>query len=214
MENKNQFKPKFGEREKFYPLTTEESILPTKKFFMLYLNGGVIFCEKTTEHDKLGLRFYVINGNWHGRLKPDLALKVEYTKYETLFEKGNEKYIIVLNHDALAVFKDLYKKTEKNIVLIANISDTPWLIKQLAVNEKLEEMYKESKIPLINDSNGAFINSLGLNDNTQNKYFIYKLNIDGTIVKMNEGFVELNILEKGISEELSKKSLEEIKKLF
>ena len=44
--------------------------------------------------------------------------------------------------------------------------------------------------------------------------FIYKLNIDGTIVKTNEGFVELNILEKGISPENSKKSLEDIIKLF
>ena len=109
--------------------------------------------------------------------------------------------MVVLNHDSLALFKDLYKYTDKNVVLIANISNTPWIIKQLAVNEKLEGMYKESKIPLINDSNGAFINSLGLNDNTQNKYFVYKLNIDGTIVKTNEGFVELNILEKGISPE-------------
>lgn len=137
-----------------------------------------------------------------------------YSKFETFFQKGVEKYLIVLNHDSLALFKDLYKYTDKNIVLIANVSNTPWLIKQLAVNGKLEEMYKDSKIPLINDSNGLFINTLALNDNTQNKYFIYKLNIDGTIVKINEGLVELNILEKGISEELSKKSLEEIKKLF
>lgn len=137
-----------------------------------------------------------------------------YSKFETIFQKGVEKYLIVLNHDSLALFKDLYKYTDKNIVLIANVSNTPWLIKQLAVNGKLEEMYKDSKIPLINDSNGLFINNLVLNDNTQNKYFIYKLNMDGTIVKINEGLVELNILEKGISEELSKKSLEEIKKLF
>ena len=137
-----------------------------------------------------------------------------YSKFETFFQKGVEKYLIVLNHDSLALFKDLYKYTDKNIVLIANVSNTPWLIKQLAVNGKLEEMYKDSKIPLINDSNGLFINNLVLNDNTQNKYFIYKLNSDGTIVKINEGLVELNILEKGISEELSKKSLEEIKKLF
>ena len=137
-----------------------------------------------------------------------------YSKFETLFQKGVEKYLIVLNHDSLVLFKDLYKYTDKNIVLIANVSNTPWLIKQLAVNGKLEEMYKDSKIPLINDSNGLFINNLALNDNTQNKYFIYKLNNDGTIVKINEGLVELNILEKGISEELSKKRLEEIKKLF
>ena len=73
-------------------------------------------------------------------------------------------------------------------------------------------MYKDSKIPLINDSNGFFINSLDLKDNTQNKYFIYKLNSDGTIVKMNEGLVELNSLEKGISQENSKNSLEQIVK--
>ena len=137
-----------------------------------------------------------------------------YSKFETLFQKGVEKYLIVLNHDSLALFKDLHKYTDKNIVLIANISNTPWLIKQLAVNGKLEEMYKDSKIPLINDSNGLFINNLVLNDNTQNKYFIYKLNSDGTIVKINEGLVELNILEKGILEENSKKSLEQIVKSF
>ena len=127
-----------------------------------------------------------------------------FPKFEMFFQKGTEKYLVILNHDSLALFKDLYKYTDKNIVLIANISNTPWIIKQLAVNEKLEGMYKESKIPLINDSNVAFINSLGLNDNTQNKYFIYNLIIDGTIVKTNEGFVELNILEKGISPENSK----------
>ena len=137
-----------------------------------------------------------------------------YSKFETLFQKGVEKYLIVLNHDSLALFKDLHKYTDKNIVLIANVSNTPWLIKQLAVNGKLEEMYKDSKIPLINDSNGLFINNLALNDNTQNKYFIYKLNNDGTIVKINEGLVELNILEKGILEENSKKSLEQIVKSF
>jgi hypothetical protein len=144
----------------------------------------------------------------------DVVANNPYTKVETLFQKGVEKYIIVLNHDSLALFKDLHKYSDKNIVLIANISNTPWLIKQLAVNGKLEEMYKDSKIPLINDSTGAFINSLALNDNTQNKYFIYKLNSDGTINKINEGLVELNILEKGISSENSQKSLEEIIKIF
>jgi hypothetical protein len=135
-----------------------------------------------------------------------------YSKFETLFQKGVEKYIIVLNHDSLALFKDLYKYTNKNIVLIANISNTPWIIKELAVNEKLQEMYKDSTIPLINDSKGSFIYSLALKDNTQNKYFIYKLNSDGTIIKINEGLVELNILEKGISKEDSKNSLEQIVK--
>lgn len=137
-----------------------------------------------------------------------------FPKFEMFFQKGVEKYLVVLNHDSLALFKDLYKYTDKNVVLIANISNTPWIIKQLAVNGKLEEMYKNSTIPLINDSKGIFINSLGLNDNTQNKYFIYKLNVEGNIIKINEGFVELNILEKGISPENSKNNLEQIVKLF
>jgi hypothetical protein len=137
-----------------------------------------------------------------------------YTKFETLFPKGVEKYIVVLNHDTLAVFKDLYKKTEKNIVLVANISNTPWLIKQLAVNGELEKMYKDSKIPLINDSNGSFVKSLFINNNKQNQYFIYKLNIDGTIIKINEGFVKEGALEKGLTPAELENSLNEIIKLF
>ena len=145
--------------------------------------------------------FDVVNGN-------------NYTKKDDFF-KNFPIYLIVLNHDTLAVFSELYKKNlNENIVFVANISNTPWFIKQLAVNGKLEEMYKESKIPLINDSNGAFMNSLALNDNTQNKYIIFKLKSDGNIEKLKEGFVELNILEKGISAEDSKKSLEEIIKIF
>ena len=166
---------------------------------------------KNPNKNELNQNKSVLNINFIPRYF-DLVSNNPYTKAETLFEKGVEKYIIVLNHDSLALFKNLYKYTDKNIVLIANISNTPWLIKQLAVNGKLEEMYKDSKIPLINDSNGFFINSLDLKDNTQNKYFIYKLNSDGTIVKMNEGLVELNSLEKGISQENSKNSLEQIVK--
>ena len=168
---------------------------------------------KNPNKNELNQNKSVLNINFIPRYF-DLLSNSPYTKAETLFQKGVEKYIIVLNHDSLALFKDLYKYTDKNIVLIANISNTPWIIKQLAVNGKLEEMYKNSSIPLVNDSKGIFINSLGLNDNTQNKYFIYKLNVEGNIIKINEGFVELNILEKGISPENSKNNLEQIVKLF
>ena len=43
----------------------------------------------------------------------ELIGKSPYTKFETLFQEGTEKYIVVLNHDSLAVFKDLYKKIDK-----------------------------------------------------------------------------------------------------
>ena len=44
-----------------------------------------------------------------------------FPKFEMFFQKGVEKYLVVLNHDSLALFKDLYKYTDKNVVLIANI---------------------------------------------------------------------------------------------
>lgn len=137
-----------------------------------------------------------------------------YVKYETFFKAGEEKYIVVLNHDSLAVFKELYKKIDKNIILVANISNTPWIIKQIAVNGELEKMYKDSKIPLINDSNAEFINALGLKDSSQNKYFIYKLQKDGTITKIAEQSVKLGALEKGISKEELDTSLNEVLKIL
>ena len=144
----------------------------------------------------------------------ELIGKSPYTKFETLFQEGVEKYIVVLNHDSLAVFKDLYKKTDKNIVLIANISNTPWIIKQIAVNGELEKMYKDSKIPLINDDSGSFIRALKINNNKQNQYFVFKLNTDGSIIKVTEGLVKQGALEKGLNNEELEKSLNEIVKIF
>jgi hypothetical protein len=144
----------------------------------------------------------------------ELIGKSPYTKFETLFQEGAEKYIVVLNHDSLAVFKDLYKKTDKNIVLIANISNTPWIIKQIAVNGELEKMYKDSKIPLINDDSGSFIRALKINNNKQNQYFVFKLNTDGSIIKVTEGLVKQGALEKGLNNEELEKSLNEIVKIF
>lgn len=137
-----------------------------------------------------------------------------YTKFETLFPKGKEKYLVVLNHDALGVFKELYKYTNENILLIANVSNTPWLIKQLAVNGKLEELYQNSTIPLVNDTNGAFINSLAFKNSMQNGYFIYKLNSDGSIIKVTEGKVKMGALENPLSNEELETTLKDISKLF
>lgn len=133
-----------------------------------------------------------------------------YTKFEEIFKSNEEKFIIVLNHDALAVFKDLYTKTDKNIVLVANISNTPWLIKQIAVNGELEKMYKDSKISLINDSDGIFVRNLGVNDVKQNKYFVFKLKIDGTIEKVSDGYVKEAALTKGFTKEEFEKDIKVI----
>ena len=140
--------------------------------------------------------------------------KSEYTKFETLFQKDVEKHIIVLNHDALVVFKDLYKKTDKSIVLIANISNTPWLVKKLAVNDELEKMYKDSTIPLINDNSGSFTKILSINSTKQNQYFVYKLNTDGKITKITEGFVKEGALEKGLTNKELENNLNDLIKIL
>ena len=131
-----------------------------------------------------------------------------YTKKEDLFKKGESSYIIVANHDSLVVLNKLYNYTNKKVVLVANVSRTPWVIKKLAVDGKLEELYKNSKIKIVNDSTGSIVKSLGLNDITQNKYFIYKVLEDGNIKKINEGTVKLDALQKGITKEEIKASNE------
>ncbi|MGA1931310.1 hypothetical protein ACH5BF_01100 [Arcobacter sp. YIC-464] len=124
-----------------------------------------------------------------------------YFRKEVLFPKAEEKTIIVLNHDALIVFNELDKYTNKDILLVANISSTPWLIKKLAVDGKLEELYSNTKNKLINDSSGAVVRVLGLNNIIQNKYFVYQVKTDGSINKSFEGDVKLDALQKGISVE-------------
>lgn len=139
----------------------------------------------------------------------EVVAKNQYTKKEDFFTFDKKLNLVVLNHDALAVFKDLGKYTNQDdIVLIANISNTPWFIKQIAVNGELEEMYKTSKIPLINDSDGSFIKALNLNDNSQNTYFVYTLFEDENIKRNFSNKVKKGALQEGINEEEKKEILE------
>lgn len=131
-------------------------------------------------------------------------------KVEDVFTLGTQKYIIFLNHDSLAVFKDLYKKTEKDVVLVANISNTPWLIKKVAVDGELENLYKDSEILLINDSNGVFRSRFALKDDSQNGYFIYKLQENGDIENIGNGFVKKGALQEGITQEEIDETLEKV----
>ena len=145
--------------------------------------------------------FDVVNGN-------------NYTKKDDFFKKF-PLYLIVLNHDSLAVFSELHKKNiNENIVLVANISNTPWLIKQIAVNGELEKMFKNSKINLINDSSGSFSNSLDINNNSQNGYFVYKVFEDGKITKIFQNSVKKGALQNGIAKEEIETELESFIKEF
>ncbi|QNM89059.1 hypothetical protein [Aliarcobacter cryaerophilus] len=157
--------------------------------------------QKELELKNLPAFFDVVNGN-------------NYTKKDDFFKKF-PLYLIVLNHDSLAVFSELHKKNiNENIVLVANISNTPWLIKQIAVNGELEKMFKNSKINLINDSSGSFSNSLDINNNSQNGYFVYKVFEDGKITKIFQNSVKKGALQNGITKEEIETELENFIKEF
>ncbi len=157
--------------------------------------------QKELEFKNLPAFFDVVNGN-------------NYTKKDDFFKKF-PLYLIVLNHDSLAVFSELYKKNiNENIVFVANISNTPWLIKQIAVNGELEKMFKNSKINLINDSSGSFSNSLDINNNSQNGYFVYKVFEDGKITKIFQNSVKKGALQNGITKEEIETELENFIKEF
>ena len=157
--------------------------------------------QKELEFKNLPAFFDVVNGN-------------NYTKKDDFFKKF-PLYLIVLNHDSLAVFSELHKKNiNENIVLVANISNTPWLIKQIAVNGELEKMFKNSKINLINDSSGSFSNSLDINNNSQNGYFVYKVFEDGKITKIFQNSVKKGALQNGITKEDIETELENFIKEF
>ena len=157
--------------------------------------------QKELEFKNLPAFFDVVNGN-------------NYTKKDDFFKKF-PLYLIVLNHDSLAVFSELHKKNiNENIVLVANISNTPWLIKQIAVNGELEKIFKDSKINLINDSSGSFSNSLDINNNSQNGYFVYKVFEDGKITKIFQNSVKKGALQNGITKEEIETELESFIKEF
>ena len=173
--------------------------------FLIYLTIPSNIKEAKTQNElefkNLPAFFDVVNGN-------------NYTKKDDFFKKF-PLYLIVLNHDSLAVFSELHKKNiNENIVLVANISNTPWLIKQIAVNGELEKMFKDSKINLINDSSGSFSNSLDINNNSQNGYFVYKVFEDGKITKIFQNSVKKGALQNGITKEEIETELENFIKEF
>ena len=173
--------------------------------FLIYLTIPSNIKEAQTQNElefkNLPAFFDVVNGN-------------NYTKKDDFFKKF-PLYLIVLNHDSLAVFSELHKKNiNENIVLVANISNTPWLIKQIAVNGELEKMFKNSKINLINDSSGSFSNSLDINNNSQNGYFVYKVFEDGKITKIFQNSVKKGALQNGITKEEIETELESFIKEF
>jgi hypothetical protein len=130
-----------------------------------------------------------------------------YVKREELLK--DKDYFIVLNHDSLVLSNKL--NDIKNIFLVANVSKTPWFMKKLAVNSKLDELAEGSNKVLVNDSSGDFISSINLHDEKQNSYFIYRIK-ENKIYLSKIGSVNIDALQKGISDEDIKTIVGNIKK--
>ena len=128
-----------------------------------------------------------------------------YMKKDELFKNANRKYIVVLNHDALSLVEPLKTINRKDIVIVENISKTPWFIKKLAVDGKLEELNTNSNIPMINDTSGNFAKLLNITDDSQIKYFVFKIEDDNSIIKLQESEVKKGALEFGINKEEASK---------
>lgn len=135
------------------------------------------------------------------------VISKEKIDLNNFFKGEKEKFIVVLSHDSFAVFNHLYQYTNKNILLVANISNTPWIIKQLAVNDKLSELFKDSTIPLIVDDKGFFAKKLNIKTSTQNSYFVYNVDLKGDINYLFTKEVKLNSLQNENDIESIKKDI-------
>ncbi len=146
----------------------------------------------------------------------ELVGKNDIVVRKNLFDKNRETLILVGNHDSLAVIKDLPKlfKIDKNIVLVANISSAPWFVKKMFIPSKLEELNKDSKLPMIFDSNGGMAKALNVSDNSKTRFFAYLLTKEGFITKIYEGIVKQGAIDGNMSEEEKKKTLEPLIKLL
>lgn len=127
----------------------------------------------------------------------------------------NEPTLIVVgNHDSLGVINEIPKYFDVKIplVLVANISSAPWLIKETLISSRLDELNQENKNIMINDSDGNLAKSLKLYDNTKTKYFAYLLSNAGTISKVYEGFVKDGAIDGTMNKEEKIKALEPLTK--
>lgn len=153
--------------------------------------------------------------------KKEITLDIRYlpNQYkiigdEKIYSKGEifnkeENYIIVGNHESLAVLNDLYTyvKTDKNIIVVANISDLPLVLKKFAIEPTLEKFMEGKKVKMVSDSSGEIVHSLALNDQSPVSYNLYKINKGGAIQKLYRGNVKSGALDGLMSDEEKKNSL-------
>lgn len=126
-----------------------------------------------------------------------------------ILKDGVKTLLVVGNHDSLSVIKDLKKYYEIDLpyVMVANISNAPWFIKKWAIPGKLEELNKDSNIPMIYDTDGLVVTALNQFDTTKTSYFAYMIDENGDIVNIYNGKVKEDAMDGSMSEEEKKASL-------
>ena len=182
---------------------------------------NIVFIVVLSTAAIVGLTFLVAPKPEVNTDKKEIALDIRYlpNQYKIIgdekiylkaqiFDK-EQNYIIVGNHESLAVLNDLYKyiSTDKNIIVVANISSLPLVLKKFAIEPTLEKFVEGKKVKMVSDSSGEIIHSLGLNDQSPISYNLYKINKGGAIEKLYRGKVKSGALDGLMSDEEKQKAL-------
>ena len=122
-----------------------------------------------------------------------------------IFKNDMQNLLFVVNHDSIAVMKDLKKYANFddtiNPVLVANISADPWFIKKWVIQSKMEELNQNSGMIMLYDEDGVFKHLLNIINDTKTHFVVFNLSSDGIINKVYEGDVKENALDGSMSDE-------------
>lgn len=111
--------------------------------------------------------------------------------------------IAIANHDALPILAQIpnITKIDKNFVLIANISQAPWAIKEFVIADKLKNLEKSPNTAFVFDDTGVFSTYFKHSNNDKKYYAIYFLDSKSHISKVSDGNVEDGDFDKNMTKE-------------
>lgn len=129
-----------------------------------------------------------------------------------LIKKNAKNLLIVANHDSLSILVlfPKYYKTSLNITLIANISKAPWFIKKWVIPSKLEELTQVSKLNMIYDEDGSFVQSLNINKSDKTEFLVFEIKKNNDIVLLFKSRVKEDAINGSMSEQEIKTVLKPI----
>lgn len=131
-----------------------------------------------------------------------------------IFKNDMQNLVFVVNHDSIAVIKDLKKYADFddtiNPVLVANISAAPWFIKKWVIQSKMEELNQNSGMIMVYDEDGIFKHLLNITNDTKTHFVVFSISSEGLINKVYEGDVKENALDGSMSDEEIKEFIQNL----